>query len=294
MNASQCIGTDCRTMLVGGVGSRCLWPCHQREVIAATRHVARARENRNESISTNKLENGDQDWYEFTYQGNDGRKKATFEQALKHGTTFQNSKAPWEFGYQMSEKNLVWHDDLKARLYARVASEELNITEEQLAQYLDQLRALLPDASEKLVNMPIKTLSRLIAEIDSIPQRLMQLKLTFPMANASLLAIRNPELVLGFDAEQLDFIANELRDMFPKLEVDKLVEENPSMLDIEELRVAMEEAKRLFPNLDIQHAMGSDPQLILSFQRGTQLIPYDPVSPEERKRDEDEYNQYYN
>jgi hypothetical protein len=194
----------------------------------------------------------------------------------------------------MSEKNLVWHDDLKSRLYARVASEELSITEEQLAQYLDQLRALLPDASEKLVNMPIKTLSRLIAEIDGIPQRLMQLKLTFPMANACLLAIRNPELVLGFDAEQLDFIANELRDMFPRLEVDKLVEENPSMLDIEELRVAMEEAKRLFPNLDIQHAMGSDPQLILSFQRGTQLIPYDPVSPEERKRDEDEYNQYYN
>jgi len=266
-------------------------------VTAARRRLVCAKGN--ESMSINKLEDSDnnnsvKDLYEFTYQGNDGRMKATFEQALKHGGGFQTTKAPWEFGYQMSEKNLVWHDDLKARLYARVASEELNISEKELEQLLEQLRALLPDASEKLVNMPIKTLSRLIAEIDSIPERLMQLKMTFPMANASLLAIRNPELVLGFDAEQLEFIANELRSMFPRLEMDKLVEENPSMLDIEELRVAMEEAKRIMPNLDIQQAMASDPQLILSFQRGTQMIPYDPVSPEDRKRDEDEYNQYYN
>lgn len=193
----------------------------------------------------------------------------------------------------MAEKNLVWHDDLKDRLYARVASEELNITEEELVGYLDRLRSLMPDASEKLANMPIKTLSRLIKNIDTIPEKLMRLKMIFPKANASLLAIRNPELVLGFDSDHLQTIADVLNDMFPKLEVDKLVEENPSMLDIEELHVAMAEAQRIMPNLDVQKAMGSDPQLILSFQRGSQLIPYDPVSPEERQRDEDEYNQYY-
>lgn len=236
--------------------------------------------------------------YDFTYEGNDGRKKATFEQALKSGVHGKLKDyvehAPWEFGYQMAEKNLVWHDDLKERLYARVASEELEITEEELVNYLNRLRALMPDASEKLANMPIKTLSRLIQNINQIPEKLMRLKMIFPKANASLLAIRNPELVLGFDSDHLQTIADMLNEMFPRLEVDKLVEENPSMLDIEELRVAMAEAQRIMPDLDVQKAMGSDPQMILSFQRGSQLIPYDPVSPEERQHDEDEYNQYYN
>lgn len=236
--------------------------------------------------------------YDFTYDGSDGRKKATFEQALKsgvHGTVKDYvDKAPWDFAYQMAEKNLVWHDDLKKRLYTRIASEELNITEDELELCLERLRSLMPDASEKLANMPVKTLSRLVKNIDAIPEKLMRLKIIFPKANASLLAIRNPELVLGFDSDHLQTIANVLNEMFPKLEVDKLVEENPSMLDIEELRVALAEAQRIMPDLDVQKAMGSDPQLILSFQRGSQLIPYDPVSPEERQKDEDEYNQYYN
>jgi len=202
--------------------------------------------------------------------------------------------APWEFSYQMGEKYLDWGEELQQKLYARVAADELNITEGQLVEYLDRLRTLMPDASEKLANMPIKTLARLIGSLDEIPMKLMRLKAIFPRANASLLAIRNPELVLGFDSEHLQWIADELNEMFPKLEVDKLVEENPSMLDIEELRVAMAEAQRIMPGLDLQKAMGSDPQVVLSFQRGTQLIPYDPVSPEERQRDEDEYDQYYN
>lgn len=232
--------------------------------------------------------------YQFTYTGNDGRKKATFEQALKGGSRGLEEyvdNAPWNFGYQMAEKNLVWHDDLKKSLYARVAAEQLDMNERDIEMYMDQLRALLPDASEKLISMPIKTLNRLILQIDDIPERLMRLKMTFPKANASKIAIRNPELVLGFDPDHLECIAEELRAMFPKLEIDLLVEENPTMLDIEELKVAVEEAKRIMPNLDIQQAMGSDPHLILSFQRGSQLIPYDQFEPE--KDDDDEYNQYY-
>lgn len=241
--------------------------------------------------------NDQSEYYEFTYTGNDGRKKATFEQALKGGKIDAwGENAPWNMGYQMGEKALVWNEDMKKRLYLRVASSNLGITEEELEQHLDRLRVLLPDASDKINSMPVQTLSRLISSLDDIPQRLMHLKITFPNANASILAIRNPELVLGFDEEHLGRIAEELRGMFPRLDIDRLVQENPSMLDIEELKVAMAEAKRIMPNLDIQQAMGSDPHLILSFQRGQQLIPYDSpydVSQEEEQVDDDEYNQYY-
>lgn len=54
---------------------------------------------------------------------------------------------------------------------------------------------------------------------------------------------------------------------------DRLVEENPAMLDVAGLRAAMAEAQRIMPQLDVQRAMATDPQLIFSFQTGNQLIP---------------------
>lgn len=48
------------------------------------------------------------------------------------------------------------------------------------------------------------------------------------------------------------------------------------------------------PRLPLQ--MGADPSMILGFQRGSQLIPYDPprpTTPEEAAADDDEYGAYY-
>ncbi len=64
------------------------------------------------------------------------------------------------------------------------------------------------------------------------------------------------------------------------------------MLDVEAMREAIAEATRIMPALDIQEAMGRDPQLILSFQRGERLIPYDPPTPQD-PGDADEYGAYY-
>lgn len=200
--------------------------------------------------------------------------KATFQPQLLDGKTVLDDfdNAPWVRTFHLNERNLVWHDDMKRRLYNKVASEELSMGEEELEEYLQRLEILMPDARDKMRSMSIDTLSRLIGTIDELPYKLMMLKRVFPNANATLLAIRTPELVLGVEEETLCGIAEELRAMFPRLEVDKLIEENPSMLDIEGLKNAMEEAKRIMPSLDIEHAMGSDPQLILGFQRGSFMI----------------------
>ena len=47
----------------------------------------------------------------------------------------------------------------------------------------------------------------------------MRLKVIFPGANSSLLAMRQPELVLGFDLARLEGIAQELREMLPRLDI---------------------------------------------------------------------------
>lgn len=203
--------------------------------------------------------------------------KATFQPQLLEGKGVLDAfdrDAPWARTFHLNERNLIWHDGFKQRLYSKIAAEELSISEQDLEMYLERLAILMPDASDKMRNMNLDTLSHLIESIDALPYKLMMLKRVFPGANASLLAIRTPELVLSdrIHEEDLQAIADELNQMFPRLQVDKLVEENPSMLDILGLKNALKEAKQIMPHLDIQHAMGNDPQLILGFQRGNAMI----------------------
>lgn len=252
------------------------------------------------------------DTYEFTYRGSDGRLKATFEQAFKNraggsGASSEagetsgrgGAQAPWALSYQMSERySLLWNDDLKARMLKRVAANELGIPDDELEGRLQQVQVLLPEIRQKLGSMRPQLVARLAAEVENLPGRLLQLKLMFPRANAGLLAMRQPELVLGLDLALVEAAAAELRGMFPKLDIDRLVEENPSMLDVEGLLAAMEEAARIMPQLNVQEAMATDPQLIFSFQRGSALIPYDPPRPVEEEKgvfddDDDEYGAYY-
>lgn len=45
------------------------------------------------------------------------RKKATIEHVYQEkGSERQGTPAPWNMGWQMNERNLVWNDDLKGRL----------------------------------------------------------------------------------------------------------------------------------------------------------------------------------
>ena len=197
--------------------------------------------------------------YEFTYHGSDGRMKATFEQAFKGGarsgdpSVAQPALPPWHIGYQMSERDLAWNDGLRARLLARTAAAQLQMSDDALDAALARLQALLPGLAGKLPGMRTDAVTRLLTEIDAIPARLVALKAVFPGASASKLAIRAPDLILGFfDEDHLRRLADRLHELLPDLDVDRLVEENPAMLDVEELQVAMAEAARIMPSLDIQ------------------------------------------
>lgn len=267
----------------GGINSPPCWRCSSvarddhhgdaRHVSSSQEHGTRLQEDTNEGESFPTTVTSSPDIRAGTPTG---LVKATFEPYVleKHnaGVMQKLRDAPWEFGYHVNERNVYWNEELQSRLYSKVASEELGMTEETLDMYLTQLRFLMPDASDKMKNMSVGTLADLVKHIDDIPHRLMVLKNVFPNANACLLGIRNPQVLLHVEESKLQSIAGELHEMFPNLDVDRLVEENPSMLDIQGIKNAIAEAKQIMPSLDIQHAMGSDPQLILGFQRGSDMI----------------------
>ncbi len=184
--------------------------------------------------------------------------------------------APWSRTFHLNERNLVWTDDFKERLLKKVAAEELDVSQAELESRLLVLQTLMPDAAGKLANLNVSTLVLLVKNIEEIPMRLLVVKSVFPEANASLLAIRSSWMLsrkcsLDELEERLQRTAGDLRDLFPRLNVDKVVEENPEVLDVEALKEALDEAKSMGVQ-DVESLMGRDPQSILGFQRGGRMI----------------------
>jgi ABC-type amino acid transport substrate-binding protein len=101
----------------------------------------------------------------------------------------------------------------------RAVSEELRISEEEVEARLDSLQVLLPAIKAKLAGMRAVLVTRLVADIDLLPARLMRLKAIFPGAAAGVLAMREPGLVLGYDLDVLQATAEELRRMLPSLDI---------------------------------------------------------------------------
>ena len=66
-----------------------------------------------------------------------------------------------------------------------------------------------------------------------------QLRLIFPEADAFKLALRAPILVLGASRPRLERAAQQLRRLLPGLNVDRLVEAAPELLDVKALRGAL-------------------------------------------------------
>ena len=118
--------------------------------------------------------------YEYTYAGSDGRLKATFEQAFKNGraaaAAAPAAAAPWGIAYQMAEKNLVWSDDLKARLLQRVAAQQLGLPDEEVEARLQRLLTLLPALRPRLAAMRPATLAALARDVDAVAGRLVQVR----------------------------------------------------------------------------------------------------------------------
>ena len=203
--------------------------------------------------------------------------KATFQpQLLSEERQQAYRDAPWSRTFHLNERNLVWTDDFKERLLKKVAAEELDVSQAELESRLLVLQTLMPDAAGKLANLNVSTLVLLVKNIEEIPMRLLVVKSVFPEANASLLAIRSSWMLsrkcsLDELEERLQRTADDLRDLFPRLNVDKVVEENPEVLDVEALKEALDEAKSMGVQ-DVESLMGRDPQSILGFQRGGRMI----------------------
>lgn len=193
--------------------------------------------------------------------------------------------APWKVGWQMSERNLVWHDQLKLRLIKRIASEQLGISEDGLDAKLEEVAVLLPDLADRLAIGSPTWVARLAANTHTIAARMLELKAIMPQANAGRMVSLRLSLLLDEDLQAVRRAVAQLRGLLPGINVDKFIEAFPAVLDVDDFERALEDARRMLPNMDVNSVLRSDPDMILSLQKGKNLIPYDPPYSDEEGAD---------
>eukprot|EP01024_Parvocaulis_polyphysoides_P005005 TRINITY_DN11247_c0_g1_i1.p2 TRINITY_DN11247_c0_g1~~TRINITY_DN11247_c0_g1_i1.p2 ORF type:complete len:150 (-),score=23.05 TRINITY_DN11247_c0_g1_i1:132-530(-) len=126
-------------------------------------------------------------------------------------------------------------------------------------------------------------LTAFVANPNNLAQRLIRLKDIFPSANVGEMLLKRVSLGLNEDLDNIEQGVKEIRKLLPKVNVDVLAQQNPVVLNFQSFKQALEDAKRMMPQQDLQVALIRDPQLVLSLQRGADMIPYDPVPELEQK-----------
>eukprot|EP00892_Ulva_mutabilis_P006787 jgi/Ulvmu1/4480/UM002_0205.1 len=208
----------------------------------------------------------------------EGHYKATLEDVFKNPckASLIRNHAPWSMGWQTNERNIMWNDDLKIRLIKKIVAQKTELSNAELERRLQTLVILLPDICARLPSMKPAILSRLLIERQAVAERLLALKQIFPGADCSKMLAKE----LGLLSETIDSLeqrAADLREFLPAADIDKLVQDNPSILSVDTFMAAVQDARRLMPGIHIESLMMSQPDFVLSLQKGTDMIPYDPI-----------------
>ncbi|CAD7699318.1 unnamed protein product [Ostreobium quekettii] len=216
-----------------------------------------------------------------TYNSGDGRAKTTLEQVFRgEGSTrrVQELEPPWQLGWQMNERNLMWNEGLKLRLVMKIASEELGMEEDHFQRQLEVMQQLLPGFGPRVATMPPKLIAALVGIAPEVATKLVELKSMLPEADVSSLCLQRPSLLLDADLAALRRDVDRLRRLLPRTDVDALVERHPVVLDVPGFEEAMADVRRMMgEGTDVEELLARNPDIILALQKGEDMIPYDPV-----------------
>jgi hypothetical protein len=84
-------------------------------------------------------------------------------------------------------------------------------------------------------------------------------------------------LLLTDDMAAVAAAATRLKQLLPSIHTDYFVEAHPSVLDVEDFERALEDARRIMPGVDVAQMLRQNPDMVLSLQKGNNLIEYDQI-----------------
>lgn len=93
----------------------------------------------------------------------------------------------------------------------------------------------------------------------------------------SILALTRPSLLLTDDLDDIEKSVDIIYEMFQDVDLDNLIQNYPSVLDIKSFKEAISDLERMMPGSNVSQILNSNPSMILSLQKGSNMIPYDEV-----------------
>jgi len=208
-------------------------------------------------------------------------------------------QTPWRIGWQMSERNIVWNDQLKLRLIKHAAAKTLGLQPKELERSLALLTPLLPRSlGSLLARASAETCVKLADNADVVASRLLHLKALFPRADVEAMVSARLSLLLDEDlgdvAAAREALAGRVLAGPTGVCVDRFVEAFPVVLSARgaEFERAVEDAFRLLPSLQrfsqgardpegaaaLATLLRRDPEQVVGLMKGSCLITYDQVS----------------
>eukprot|EP00775_Hariotina_reticulata_P008155 gene8155-8348_t len=92
----------------------------------------------------------------------------------------------------------------RQRLVILAAAQQLSISPEDMEMRLQELVTLLPDLSSMLPALHPRTLANLAADTPGVAQKLIRLRLLFPVADLAQMISRRPTLLLEEEFQQIE------------------------------------------------------------------------------------------
>jgi len=193
----------------------------------------------------------------------------------------RDERPPWEFSYQLSDRYVMWTDSMRERFVLSFAAKTLHVPEAEIVVRINRLASMLPDLATKIPSMKADLLAEMCRDTDRIAERLLQLKMSLPTTNLSVMVTNRPSLALSDDLELIATRVEAMRRALPGIKVDLMLADFPALLDLPDIQAALDDVDRVFGqggNRDVKEMIRGNPNLLLYTQRGDQLIPYDDPS----------------
>lgn len=188
--------------------------------------------------------------------------------------------APWELGFQLSERDgALWNDGLKRRLVQFAAAQEASMTEADMGAALGRLAILVPELAPRLATLKPSLLAALASSPAAVADGLLALRAALPPpCDVGALVARAPGLALappsaGALAGDVAALADVLQTDAPTIR--RLLSHHPDLLDVAGVKAAVAEGTRVLGTAFDVASIVADPRVLYRFQAGDLLIPYD-------------------
>ena len=167
-----------------------------------------------------------------------------------------------------------WDDAGKLRFCVATVADELGVSREDVEGKMRQLFKLVPGIERRVGEVKTADIVRMVASLNDVVKAFTRLRQMLPTADLGKIVEGRPGILLE-DLDALEVRIGNLRKATPKLNWDAILTDFPVLFSVRDPAGACDELAAKFPERDVTQIIGANPSILLSTQRGDDMISYD-------------------